>query len=98
MPRYQIIRILCLLNYRLKSPINKCIEIMKEMSIDISFPPYPTVYYNTLNYGSIYNNTPNLTIGSTRLQRWESFVNVEIDGELALKLIIADWIWTEKNT
>lgn len=96
MSRYQIIRILCLLNYRLKSPINKCIEIMKEMSIS-----YPTVYYNTMNYGSIYNDLyiiSNLTIGSTRLQRQEDFINVEIDRELALKLIIADWIWTEKNT
>lgn len=92
MNRLELIRILCLLNYRLKSPINECIEIMKEMSIS-----YATVYYNTLNYGSIYSDI-NLIIGSTRLQRQEYFVNVEIDKELALKLIIADWIWTEKNT
>lgn len=97
MSRYQIIRILCLLNYRLKSPINECIEIMEEMSIS-----YHTVYYNNLNYGSIYNDIVfkkfSLVIGSTRLQRWGSFINVEIDIKLALKLIIADWIWTEKNT
>jgi len=92
MSRYQIIRILCLLNYRLKSPISECIEIMKEMSIS-----YLTVYYNTLNHGSIYSGI-SLVIGSTRLQRWGYFINVEIDRELALKLIIADWIWTEKNT